>query len=239
MVCIVVLYTTVGQLRVEQMIETLNDMRKKYRLSVSPGNPKMGSIPSISLPPTQTCNYALACYNSSCYAKRMMAFRPNIFKAWSRNYKIYMDDPYAYKELLKDKLRFIKANGGNNYFRWHVGGDIPNAGYWNMMCDIANEMEDTKFMVFTKKYRIAQMFKKKPDNLSVLISLWPKEDQLIQNFIDSNWQTIRDIRGSKIAWLRDDPRIPSEGFNPYYCHGSCIHCKQCWTDKRDIVLSRH
>jgi hypothetical protein len=165
----------------------------------------------------------------------MVHFRPNILKAWNNNFITYMNNPHAYKELLKDKLR----KDGNNYFRWHVGGDIPNTGYWNMMCDIASEMEDTKFVVFTKRYRIAQMFKKKPDNLSVLISLWPKEDQSIQSFIDINWQAIRDIRNSKIAWLYGDPRIASEGFNPFYCHGSCIHCKQCWSDKRDIVLSRH
>jgi hypothetical protein len=220
-------------------METLSEMKKKYKISISPGNIKMGNIPSVSLPPHLSCITALKCYYDRCYAQRMVIFRPNIGKAWHRNYLLYATSPYAYKELLKDSIRTMQSNGAPKYFRWHVGGDIVNVDYWNMMCSVANEMDDTRFLVLTKKYYISERFKYKPENLSVLISLWPNEARPIQNYIDSIWKGIRDIRNQKIAWLEDDPRIRSEAFNPFRCYGSCVHCKQCWTDQRDIILMRH
>ena len=220
-------------------MQTLKEMKSKYKISISPGNIKMGGIPSISLPPTASCSLGLKCFWDGCYARRMVNLRKQVDTAWHTNYLLFISDQYAYKELLKDKLRTMQSNGVPKYFRWHVGGDILNEKYWNMMCSVANEMEETKFMVFTKKYDLHKSFKHKPDNLSVLISLWPDENIIHEDYIMRNWDSIRDIRNAKIAWLEDDPRIKSEAFNPYRCHGSCINCKQCWTDQRDIILRRH
>jgi len=169
----------------------------------------------------------------------MVRFRPNINKAWFVNYNLYVTNPYVYKELLKDKIRTLTNNLTKKYFRWHVGGDILNTEYWNMMCSIAREMDDVNFMAFTKKYHLSNLFKQKPDNLNILVSLWPNENSTIQTVVSRRWKELRDIRNAKIAWLEDDPRIKSEAFNPYYCYGSCINCKQCWTDMRDIILHRH
>ena len=207
-------------------------------ISISQGNRKMGSIPSVSMPPDLTCNPFLACYKDRCYAKRMMQRRDVVGRAWRNNLHEFKKDPLFFEKYISGYLEKEKPER----FRWHVGGEIPSVDslvYFDIINNIAKKYPNTKFLIFTKMYNLVDHFKTHPDNLSIIISLWPNENFIVQSEINNKWKTIRDIRNYKIAWLSDDNRVKTEAFNPFECKNNCTWCGMCWTNKRDIVFKRH
>ena len=135
-------------------------------ISISPGNRKMGQIPSISLPPITTCPSGVPCARK-CYAARMCRTRKTVREAYERNLEIYNESPAAYFAAVK------AAAAVTRYFRWHVSGDILGAEYLQGMIETAKALPGTQFLAFTKNYKVVNAYAGSfPENLHLILSTW-------------------------------------------------------------------
>lgn len=144
-------------------------MQPVNRISISPGNQKMGYIPSVSLPPVVTCANGCTC-SKKCYAARLCKIRKTVREAYERNLQILNTDPAAYWLQVKAAAMVTK------YFRFHVSGDIVNAEYLRNMCQTAQQLPGTFFLAFTKKYSLVNEYAQReeiPANLKIIFSAWP------------------------------------------------------------------
>ena len=142
---------------------------KENQVSISPGNIKLGAIPSVSLPACVTCNPSAPCFNK-CYAKRLERRYKNVANAYSRNLEIWNANPALYWYRVKGAAAMAR------YFRYHVSGDIPNIEYLWGMIQTAIELPGTTFLAFTKQYRIVNAWLEEggtiPANLIIIYSNW-------------------------------------------------------------------
>lgn len=138
------------------------------KISISPGNQKMGYIPSVSLPPVVTCANGCKCANK-CYAARLCKIRKTVREAYERNLQILNTDPAAYWLQVKAAAMVTR------YFRFHVSGDIPNMEYMREMIQLARDLPGTKFLCFTKKYTLVNEYmnwESIPENMQLIFSAW-------------------------------------------------------------------
>lgn len=186
-------------------------------VSISKTNQKMGGIPSISFPPVTTCANCAEC-SKKCYAKKMARFRPSVGRAWSGNLEEWRTNP--------DGVRYaiMAAATVSGYFRYFVGGDIPDTAFFEMMIDIAKAVPRCEFLAFTKKYDIVNNSGRAdnlPENLHVIFSNWG--DQIAPN--PANLPT------SNVIFKGEE--IPN---GVKLCGGNCIDCIcrgiACWQLKR-------
>lgn len=144
-----------------------------HHISVSPENTKLGQVPSISLPPEESCHNNIPCADA-CYARGMEkgAKGSSVQKAWQRNYDIWRSDPdkffYELGMWMKDSTRF----------RVHVGGDCPNYDYFVDLMDTIEACPNCKVLVFTKKPEYIEKYITEgntlPSNVKLVISKWGK-----------------------------------------------------------------
>lgn len=139
------------------------------KISISPGNQKMGFIPSVSLPPVVTCAHGCTCAKK-CYAAKLCRIRASVRNAYQRNLDILENDPAYYWLQVKAAAMVTR------YFRFHVSGDIPNYDYLENMIQLATELPGTRFLCFTKKYSLVNEYidhvGKIPANLQLVFSAW-------------------------------------------------------------------
>ena len=98
-------------------------------LSISQGNSKMGSIPSISLPSVITCRKC-ACQDK-CYARKIERLRPSVAKAYKRNLEVLKRNPDVYWREVEAAIMMSR------YFRFHVSGDMPDEQYFRKMVEVS------------------------------------------------------------------------------------------------------
>ena len=189
----------------------------ELKVSISPGNVKMGNVPSVSLPPIKSCGAGLPCYRG-CYAAKMARRRGVIASAWENNWKMVTTMRGEYFAQIVNVLLKKKPE----LFRWHVSGDLPDYLYLNSVNVTAHFADTTEFLLFTKKYDLLRLQKRErvklADNLSIVVSAWP------------GMYIPPDIRKAyPIAWMHDpknpDKRIPEDA---YVCKGDCFACRKCW-----------
>jgi hypothetical protein len=155
----------------------------------------------------------------------------SVRNAWDGNWR-------ALRRSRKDYFAAIDAalaHSGILRFRWHVGGDIPDADYLHRMADLAVRRHEVRFWCTTKRYGLAKSVREArgglPENLCVHVSLWPGVEFPEEEI--ELWPT---------AWMRDpknpDPRIPARAFE---CPGHCDKCGRCWRMKagQAVVFERH
>lgn len=189
-------------------------MNIKEHVSISEKNSKLGKIPNISLPPFITCIDNAPCAEE-CYAGRFYKRWSNVRDAYNLNLKTYKSDPELYFRCIDTYL----LENGPEYFRWHVSGDVPDLYYLIKILTMAIAHPNTKFLVFTKKYKYLEnfninQFMKYVENLSIIMSAWvglplPKYE-LIEKYT--------------IAFTEDDDRK----YNYIECEGTCHDCGKCW-----------
>lgn len=221
-------------------------MNDRETISISTGNTKMGDIPSVSLPPIITCQEHVPCARDGrCYVIKHMKFG-TVVRAFSKNYRIYLEDPQRYFSQIKGYLLFYEPE----YFRYHVGGDIPDQEYFDRIKALCLEVPEVKFMLMTKCYMDKHYYewraegeegspKKRsieltcgvmPSNLSIIISAWP------------GYPIPADLRERfPIAYMDDgnEPRITAADF---VCHNHCDSCHYCWAAKKtrkNVVFPLH
>jgi hypothetical protein len=139
------------------------------KLSVIPANKKMGAIPSVSLPPVITCPSGAPCAKK-CYAAKLCRIYSNVKNAYQNNLNLLNDDWSGYWEQVRAAVKMAR------YFRFHVSGDIPNAGYFKEMVITAKQCPGTEILAFTKQYdyinRYIDVFGELPANLHIIFSEW-------------------------------------------------------------------
>lgn len=197
-------------------------------ISISTGNSKMGSIPSVSLPAIKTCRVC-ECH-SKCYAKKLEQLRPTVRNAYQRNLDILTSDPDTYWREVEASIMMSR------FFRFHVSGDILNASYFNKMVEIAERNHHCQILCFTKKYEIINDFisdnRGLPSNLHMIFSAW---DNLV---MDNRYE----IPVAYVRFRNGHTDAPSSAIN---CPGNCSECARtdggCWTLKTGeaVVFDEH
>uniref|UniRef100_A0A6M3LX83 Gene product 88 domain-containing protein n=1 Tax=viral metagenome TaxID=1070528 RepID=A0A6M3LX83_9ZZZZ len=187
--------------------------------TIAHGNHKVADCPNVSLLPIASCPRGVPCAGQ-CYDVKACRMYPTVKRARQRNWKAARTNPAAYFAGIRQYL----AKYQPEYFRWHVGGDIPDQAYYRTMCAIAREFPDVYFLAFTKNHKLD--FRGRPQNLNIVLSMWP------------GWGNSR--KRMPRAWMQDgsESRIPDSAIQ---CSGSCEHCGICWFLKagQDVWFKKH
>lgn len=187
--------------------------------TLSEGNSKLGSIHSISLPPVLTCAKNLPCYKG-CYARQQYRQYPGVRNSYNRNFRRWQNNPTRYFNSIIWQIKKKEIQR----FRWHVGGDIPCPSYVKGMIQVAKEIPDCKFLVFTKQYDMVKG--NFPKNMSVVLSVWPG---------------LRMPKSKKpLAFMDDGSETRIR--NAESCPGNCSNCFKCWnlsSLKKNMVFDFH
>ncbi len=197
-------------------------------INISPGNKKMGTIPSVSLPAGLTCKEC-AC-QAKCYAKKLERLRPTVAAAYQRNLDVLRVDPTTYWREVEAAIML------SHYFRFHVSGDIPDGQYLANMAAIAQRQPHCQILCFTKKYELVNYFIESggviPKNLHMIFSGWVGLKMVNPFSFPEAHVRYRD--GSTTA--REDAKE---------CSGNCTDCALtdcgCWTLKKgeQVVFKEH
>lgn len=139
------------------------------KLKVSPGNTKMGLIPSVSLPPIMTCRPDAPC-KKDCYACKLCRIYKTVKAAYQSNLDLLNESWDGYFSQLDAAIKTTR------YFRLHVSGDFPNAAYFKACVIVAKNNPGTTILAFTKQYEIVNNYINKcgalPENFKVILSSW-------------------------------------------------------------------
>lgn len=198
------------------------------RLKVSPGNIKMGSIPSVSLPAGLTCRPGCTCIDK-CYARKIERLRPTVRNAYLSNYNLLQEDEDTYWEEVEKSVKTSR------FFRFHVSGDIPDVMYLYRMIDVANNNPECQMLCFTKQYEMVNEVAERtyiPPNLHLIMSAW------------------RGIEMKNPFRFPEAHVIYRDGFttasdNAIPCGGNCTECATtdggCWALKngQEVVFHEH
>lgn len=193
------------------------------RLKISEGNNKLGKIANLSMPPGLTCVPGIPCLSEGCYAMKAYRLYPNVQNAWTSNLELWESNPGKFFSEFSAWLTKKKPER----FRLFTGGDMPSEEFLTQLMFVATNHPETGFLVFTKRYDYD--YGKMPDNLKVVLSIWPGVK--LPTNTDLPW-----------AWLEEDPRR-RKTFPHYVCPGGCDACPHlCW-DKLStgmhLVFQKH
>lgn len=197
-------------------------------VKISPGNSKLGSISSVSLPSVVTCRKC-DCQNK-CYAKKLERIRKSVANAYQHNLKVLLETPDIYWREVEASIMMSR------YFRFHVSGDIPDAAYFFHMVEIAKRNPHCEILCFTKKYELVNDYlasgRQLPSNLHMIFSAWTGLDMVNPHHLPEAHVRFRD----GFTTARDDAKK---------CGGNCTECAitddGCWTLKNgeQVVFNEH
>lgn len=201
-------------------------------VKISTTNTKLGLIPSVNLPPIITCRENCPCI-PDCYGNKGRFRYPNVKERHTNNLNEYIINPEEYFKGIK--LSISNGTLTYNYFRWHAVGDIVDSEYFAGMVKLANELPQTSFLAFTKKYQIVNEFIERggviPDNLHIVFSAWGTDLQVVNphNF------PIAHVR------FKDETKNINIPADAKECSGDCTNCLKCWSIGRgeSVVFNKH
>lgn len=184
------------------------------KIAISEGNNKTGKTPNVSLPPLITCAADAPC-RKDCYANKH-AYR--LYKrtraAWDRNWELWQTKPGDYWIRIQEYLNYHHPE----YFRWHVGGEIPDQKYADMMATIAALTPSVKFLVYTTTEFLDDVYY---NNLSVIRSQW------IGQQVDTHRRKFIVVE-------------KGQTIHGFACPGKCETCRECWSDNTfNIYIEKH
>lgn len=200
------------------------------KIKVSPGNIKMGAIPSVSLPAGVTCRKNCLCW-TKCYAHKIERLRKNVREAYESNYRLLMEDPDTYWREVNATVML------NRYFRFHVSGDIVDMDYLVNMVKVSKDNPHCQILCFTKQYELVNEYLDNneegfPSNLHIIFSVWDGMECPNPHNLPEAHVRYRD--GHTTA--RDDA---------YECGGNCTDCAVvecgCWVleNGEQIIFNEH
>lgn len=203
--------------------------QKELHVSISRGNSKMGSIPSVSLPPIITCSKE-ACKHcgKKCCALKIAKLRPKtVGAAYQRNLDILQNDPDKYWREVNAALSI------NRFFRFGVSGDIYDKEYLAKMCESARKNPHCQILCFTKKFDLVNEYLSEhrlPKNLHLIFSAWRGMEM-------SNPHNLPEAH----VLFKDGFTTAKDGAK--YCSMNCYECaiegRNCWTlQKSEQILFR-
>ena len=146
--------------------------------------------------------------------------------AYVNNLELFKENPAAFE------LQALAGAITSRFFRWHVSGDILNREYLQMMVRIAEKCPATRFLTFTKKYRLVNEHLDKrgrlPDNLKIIFSAWP-------GF------TMDNPHGLPVAHVIFKDGTTTAPADTFICGGNCADCRcrgvGCWQLKNGENIS--
>lgn len=198
-------------------------------VKISPGNSKMGAIPSVSLPAGSTCPKNAPCFEK-CYARRLEQFRKSVHASYVSNLEVLKSDPGTYWREVEAAVMM------NRFFRFHVAGDIPDMDYLEHMVGVARRNPHCEILCFTKKYSLVNAYEADmgkmpvPPNLHLIFSVW--RGLPVQNPWKFPEAHVIYKDGTTTA-------LP----NAVPCGGNCTECAKtsggCWSLKRGEQLAIH
>lgn len=202
-------------------ITTYNTERHKkspnwgeHGVYISPGNNKMGHIPSFSTMPIKTCARDVPCAKD-CYAVKLARVFKTTRNTWEANTEAVQEG--RYDEIESDILAYLDRTGAEQ-FRWNVSGDIHDPGFMNMMVRVAKARRSVTFMAFTKKYALVPRHASElPGNLRIVLSSW--KDFRPADALKAEYPVAYFDDGT------DDCGIPTDAF---HCGGNCEKCLKCF-----------
>ena len=199
------------------------------KVSISNGNIKMGSIPSVSLPSIVTCREC-AC-QKKCYAHKLERLRPSVMNAYRNNLEILETEPDTYWREVEAAIMMSR------FFRFHVSGDIPYAEYFVRMVNIAERNPHCQILCFTKKFEIVNQYlamtgEELPENLHIIFS---------------GWVGLKMVNPCSLpeAHVKYKDGTTTAGEDALECPGNCTDCAMtdcgCWVLKRgeQVVFHEH
>lgn len=202
---------------------TKKAVENTLKVSISYGNRKMGSIPSVSLPPVVTCKNCESCAKK-CYALKLCRIYPSVRDAYNRNFDILWNDRDSYFAQVKAVAMV------NRFFRFHVSGDIVDADYLDRMVKLARECKGTEFLAFTKNYGDCNAYfakHRKPKNLHLIFSL---------PFDGANIENPHDLPTARVILKGNEPKATDK-----VCGGNCTECAckgvGCWELKKGETIA--
>lgn len=198
------------------------------RLKLSPGNSKMGAIPSVSLPAEETCPHAPCIEN--CYGRKIERLRPVVHNAYKSNLTLLQNEPDTYWREAEGAVMMSR------FFRFHVSGDIPNAAYLARMVEVAMRQPSCQILCFTKRYDLVNRYldsgKTIPGNLHLIFSAW-------RGYPMKNPYNLPEAH----VRYRDGTSTACENAKP--CNGNCTTCAQtnggCWSLRcgEQVIFNQH
>lgn len=197
-------------------------------VSISPGNTKMGAIPSVSLPAVKTCREC-AC-SKICYAQKIERLRSTVRAAYERNLSLLISDPTTYWREVEAAIMTSR------FFRFHVSGDIPHYDYLCKMVEVSARNPHCEILCFTKRYEFVNRFVDSggeiPANLHIIFSDWPG-------------LSMPNPCAFPVAHVRFRNGVTFAPSTAKECGGNCAECAcldgGCWSLKRGeaIIFNEH
>jgi ferredoxin len=194
---------------------------------ISKGNSKLGKIPNSSLVPVKDCVNCESC-KKECYALKAWKQYPNVRKAWKNNSDLLRSNPMKWRD---NHIEWIKKNKPR-FFRFNVAGDVISSEHYQAIKGIARLCPETKFLLFTKAFKFITHLHNKPDNLTVILSLFPK------------MKAPKRLEALPKAYAFDNDKDYKEKRfqDALECPSNCDTCGICWDLPRtgkDVKFLKH
>jgi len=219
------------------------------KLTISPGNSKIGRIPNVSFLPVVTCANNVPC-REKCYAcGSVTAYAKSVIPAWGQNTMLYVLQPAKFWSELHAWFDVRRAMGRPQYFRWFVGGDIPDfrtgeaALFVDNMVGLAALNPQTIFRSWTKRTSAMERYLElrgrghSVKNLQIGWSVWPGHIPEVSS--EYSFHNISlGIYKPKVKIV--DPVADRLSRGARTCPGGCSNCKLCWGTKRvKVIFNEH
>lgn len=203
------------------------------KVTISTTNSKLGGfIPSVNLPAGLTCRPDAPC-QKGCYAKKGNWLYKNVKTSLLNNLDYFKTSPESY---FNDIINYLN-NGDISYkfFRWHSSGDIVNNEYLKGILKVANACPQTKFLCFTKKFYLINLYLDNggilPNNLKIVFSAW------------NNTFKIDNPHNLPVTYVRFKDESKNADIPEFAipCIGKCYECKSCWSLEKgqSVVFNQH
>ena len=187
------------------------------KVSITKGNKKIGKTHNVSLAPMLTCGDACRVCCGVCYDGKACLQYTNVRNARAKNTAIMEHDLNDYFNQIDNYISRIRKN---KYFRFHVGGDIPNDAYFEKMIGLARKYPDWIFWTYTKQYHIVNKYCRNhgntknciPSNLSIMFSAW---DGLPMH---------NPFGFAEFIFIKKENATPENISGKNLCNGNCQYC---------------
>lgn len=213
------------------------DAGRNLLVSISTGNSKIGHVMNVSLAPILTCGAMCKHCIRFCYDIKACLQYPSVLLARARNTALAL---YNRTEYFAQIEKAIARRRTNFYFRWHVGGDVPDYDYFDNMARIAIKFPYFTFWTYTKQYHIVNKWIKEngmlPDNLCIMFSAWKTKDEN-GNIIAVPFPNPYDMPVFTVRFAEE-----AEPKNMFKCPGNCNICKANQTGcigRQDTYANAH
>ena len=199
----------------------------KMNLHISPGNTKMGNIPSFSLPAITTCPGSTPLCRKHCYANRNAQMYKDTAECYKRNHAEAEQSNFL--ETLGHHIHTLNAR----YFRIHVCGDFYDQRYLNIWTYIGKEFPNMDFLAFSKSFHLD--YSNAPNNLNVIWSVFPDTEM---STVPSGPRAFTDFSETHV----DAPYAPGITDSAIKCAGLCTTCGTCYhsnENQLDTIFEAH